>query len=389
MRKLSLLIFLLIFSISACDDDSTNDLNLSSLKTEVVENYATIVYQSYIDSYNLAVDLQTAIDNFVATPTATNFALAKNAWLAARTPYGQTEVYRFYNGPIDNETTGPEGDMNAWPLNEAFIDYVEGQPNGGIVNDGTITITEEYLRNNNAKDVDEVNVAIGYHAIEFLLWGQDSGDASQLTSGARAYTDYTTADNASRRGTYLKLCAAMLVDDLQTMVDAWKPSSSNYRSTFVADADVALANILTGMGSLSRAELSGERMDVALVNHDQEDEHSCFSDNTHTDIVMNAKGIQNVYLGTYVSSTGTLYSGKCIADLVDALDTDLNTKMTNELTVTMEKLNNIQAPFDFEISSGNSAGNARVQAGIDALDEQTNTIQEVADLLELQINTAG
>lgn len=388
-RLLPIVLGLMLFLVNACDDDGGSSVNVDGIKGEVVSTYANNVYQSYLDAYNKAVELQTVISNFVASPDATNFSLAKTAWLAARIPYGQTEAYRFYSGPIDNEATGPEGDLNAWPLNEAFIDYTIGATTGGIVNDASITITEDYLRNNNAQDVDEVNVAIGYHAIEFLLWGQDADLPNALTSGQRAFTDYTTAANADRRGTYLTLCADMLVDDLKLMVDAWAPNTNNYRSTFEAATDEALANILTGIGSLSTAELSAERMDAALVNHDQEDEHSCFSDNTHTDIVMNGKGIQNVYLGIYVTTDGTVHSGTGIDDLVEAINPELNEKLTQELASTMEKLNNIQAPFDFEISSTNSAGNARVQAGIDALDSQVITIQAIADALSLEINTKG
>lgn len=385
---------LVIFA--SCEDEKIIEVivspivNVDSIKTEAVKQYAEIVYQSYVDSKTQADALKTAIDNFVVTPTETNFALAKNAWLIARVPYGQTEVYRFYMGPIDAEPGGPEGDLNSWPLNESYIDYVEGMPEGGIINDVTITITEAYLRSNNAQDVDEVNVSIGYHAIEFLLWGQDDGDASKLTSGNRSFTDYTTADNATRRGEYLKICAEMVSDDLQILVDAWKPDVfDNYRATFVADDKKALESILTGMGSLSKAELGGERMNVALVNHDQEDEHSCFSDNTHTDIAMNAKGIQNAFLGTYIATNGTAYNGAGLYHVILAVDTDLAEKMKKELEVSVKCTNNIQAPFDFEISSDNPTGNKRVRDAITALQSQANTMVDIATKLGLTINTDG
>ena len=43
----------------------------------------------------------------------------------------------------------------------------------------------------------ETNISTGWHAIEFLLWGQD---LSATGPGARPATDYTTAPNAERRG---------------------------------------------------------------------------------------------------------------------------------------------------------------------------------------------
>lgn len=356
------------------------------LKTGVLENYASIVYQSYQDSYDKAVVLQQAINSFVASPSATTLQTTKDAWLDAREPYGQTEVYRFYEGPIDAEG-GPEGDLNAWPLDESFIDYTRDDATSGIINDLTVTIDATTLRSKNEEDGVETNVSIGYHAIEFLLWGQDDADASLKTSGSRSFTDYTTAANADRRGEYLKVCATLLVEDLQTLTEAWKSGDdSNYRASFVTGGDASLSSILTGMGSLSKAELGGERMKVALANHDQEDEHSCFSDNTHRDIVTNAQGIQNVYLGTY-----STVNGLGITDLIEALDSELNVSLKTAFTTTMTAMEAIDAnkPFDYEISSANTAGNERVQAAIDALEAQTTLLEKAASLLALSINTDG
>ncbi|NOG51162.1 MAG: hypothetical protein HND48_18330 [Chloroflexi bacterium] len=98
--------------------------------------YADIAYASYGDSLTTALDLRDAIAAFVAEPSEETFAAAKEAWLAANEPYGQTEAYRFYGGPIDDED-GPEGLLNAWPLDEAYVDYIDSDPNAGIINNLT------------------------------------------------------------------------------------------------------------------------------------------------------------------------------------------------------------------------------------------------------------
>ena len=85
----------------------------------------TRAYEASLDS---ATELDAAIDAFLADPTEETLEAAKQAWLAARDDYGLTEAFRFYGGPIDNETDGPEGLINAWPLDEVYIDYVEGDP---------------------------------------------------------------------------------------------------------------------------------------------------------------------------------------------------------------------------------------------------------------------
>jgi putative iron-regulated protein len=273
-------VLLLVASMAAvasgCGDSDAGSEGLEDAPA-VIENYATIVHASYADSLRKVEELKTAIDAFVATPNATTLQAARSAWLAAREPYGQTEVYRFYDGPIDNPTDGPEGQINTWPLDEVYVDYVQGNATGGMINNPAMfpTLTKDLLAAQNEQS-GEKNISTGYHAVEFLLWGQD---LSTTGPGSRPHTDYVTgaggtAANQDRRGQYLKLAAELVIDDLRSVRDAWAPGASNYGAEFQAlDPKEALRRILQGMGSLSGAELSGERMTTAYDNRDQEDKH--------------------------------------------------------------------------------------------------------------------
>ena len=375
-----LLVFVasLILPMSAFAQDDAADT-----KQAVLETYAEIAYASYEDSLQLAEELQAAIDAFLADPTEETFQAAKDAWLVSNEPYGQTEVYRFYGGPIDAED-GPEGLLNAWPLDEAYVDYVDGDADAGIINnvEDYPEITEELLLDLNEQGAEE-NIATGYHAIEFLLWGQDLSDDG---NGNREYTDYTDAPNADRRGEYLSIVANRLVSDLQDMVDAWAPDAENYRADFVAgDADAGLTNILTGMGVLSKSELAGERMFTAYDNQDQEDEHSCFSDNTHRDIITNAQGIANVYYGTYTRLDGSVVEGTGLDDLVAGVNSDLNDEMLTALESSMVAVNEIPVPFDQAIV--NPEGRPLVLEAVFLLQDQGDLIAEIASELGLTINT--
>lgn len=386
--KSTLLLMLTITALfTACKKDDNDGDNNATLKQEIKENYAALVYQNYLDSYNAAVALKTAINTFIASPTQTNFDAAKQAWLAAREPYGQTEAFRFANGPIDDED-GPEGLINAWPLDEGYIDYVTGNTTSGIVNDTTITIDAATLESLNEQG-GETNISIGFHAIEFLLWGQDDPNTALETPGQRPYTDFVTdgsgtADNQDRRGAYLNLIADLLVDHLELMVDAWDPAgTNNYRATFLAlDNDVAIANMLTAMGVLSKGELAGERIFVAYDNQDQEDEHSCFSDNTHRDIILNATGIRNVYTGTYNGTT--TISGASLSDLVAEVDADLNQELLTLLNSSVDKTENIYVPFDHALTL--SAERPHILTTVQELQDQGDKIVEVAAVLGLTIS---
>lgn len=400
MKKQIIILTLGIVGFSSCKKEDEKplepvrpDLNLT-LKKAIVKNYADIVHMNYVDSYNKANELKTAISNFVASPSASSFQSCKDKWLEAREPYGQTEAFRFAGGPID-DSDGPEGLLNAWPLDEAYIDYVQGSANSGIVNDLTKfpTINKVILDSLNEKG-GEKNISIGYHAIEFLLWGQDLTSPSLKQAGQRPYTDFVvrtggTASNQARRGQYLILCSELLLDHLQLMVDEWKPSTtSNYRKRFLTlDPNVAIKNMLTGIGVLSKSELAGERIFTAYDNQDQEDEHSCFSDNTHRDVRTNWKGIKNVYQGNYLSSDGmTVVSGSSIADLMNIIDPTFAAAVNTVLNKANTDTEATGIPFDYAIF--NATERPIILTSVNSLRSFGDKVAEVGSKLGLTINTA-
>ena len=341
----------------------------------VLNNYANIVHATYADTLQSAQTLQKAVNDFIASPSAAGLEASRSAWLAAREPYGQTEAFRFYGGPID-DAKDIEGRLNAWPLDEAYIDYVKSKPASGIINNPKAPLTIDRLIKLNARG-GEANVATGYHAVEFLLWGQDFNPKGP---GDRSYTDFVDGQgkNADRRRHYLKLVTDQVVADVQTLADQWAEGKTNYRAKLLKEQpEAALRKVLTGLAVLSSAELSGERMQVALDNQDQEDEHSCFSDNTHRDAVTNAKGIENVWLGRYVRADGSTLQGASLRDLVNAKDAALAEKTSKQIRSSVEAAEAIPAPFDRAIIAG-SAGRPKIEATIKSLTAQSNDIVAAA-----------
>jgi putative iron-regulated protein len=345
----------------------------------VVRHYAELVHATYADTLAAALELQQTVDAFVAHPSAVGLAQAREAWRAAREWYGQTEAFRFYAGPIDDDE-GPEARLNGWPMDESYVDYVRDRSDAGIINDRTAPITKEALAGLNERGGEE-NIATGWHAIEFLLWGQDFNDGG---AGDRSYEDYVDGKrpNADRRRQYLAAVTGLLIDDLRYLVDAWAPGADNYRTAFERGGEESLRKIMVGIGSLSRGELAGERMEVALSTHDQEDEHSCFSDNTHRDIVSNALGIENVWLGRYRRRDGSTLEGPSLRALVAARDPTLAQRLTLEIAATRTAAAAIQAPFDREIAGGRDApGRQRVQKTIDSLVRQSKDLVDAASTI--------
>ncbi len=360
-------------------------VDVDALKVEVVAHYANGVHGLYSQSLSSAQVMDSAIDAFLADPNPASLEAAKRAWLRARDDYGPTEVFQFYGGPIDNEENGPEGLINAWPMDESYIDYVEGNATAGIINmpDEYPTIDADLIISLNEEGGEE-NVSTGWHAIEFLLWGQDLNDDGP---GDRPVEDYTTNDNADRRVQYLAVTSDTLIGHLQDMVDAWAPGGGNYRAEFLAmPADDALVNIITGAGALSQGELAGERINVAYEERFQEDEHSCFSDNTVADIVGNAIGVRMALTGDY-----GVVSGPGIIDLFAAENEDLAQQLADETRVAVNMAHNIPDPFDQHLSdtaSDSAFGRTQVKSTIDALIKQAETIVAGAAAFGYQINTS-
>ncbi len=383
---------LLMFTNCSSDDNNT-PITPPATKAAVIQNYTNIVYQSYKDSYDRAVELQTAINTFTDTPTEANFTSAKNAWLTAREPYGQTEVYRETNGPIDTPDGGTEGQINAWPLDENYIDYVRdgsgGVTSNGIINDTSITIDEATLigANEGGTGVPEKNISTGYHAIEFLLWGQDFADPSNGLAGQRPYTDYVTGaigtnQNQDRRATYLKVVTDILVKDLKALVDTWVEGGT-YRTTFLAlPEDTALKNIINGAFFISGNELAVERMSVA-VEQSQEDEHSCFSDNTHRDINGNALGVNNVIFGRYGNITGASFYD--LVNLTDPIQAEKLKVAADNATAKVNVIVNSDSKFDILIGQETISSPGVILEAVGALQTQAAEISAAASSINIEL----
>ena len=376
---------------------------------DLLSHYADLAYAVYEDSLIAARDLQGEVNQFVANPTEDNLADARAAWRSARIPYQQSEVYRFGNAIVDDW----EGKVNAWPLDEGLIDYVaasygaESEENPGyranivaspsftfsgeMIDAGAITkaLLAETLHELGGV---EANVATGYHAVEFLLWGQDLNGTGP-GAGARPASDFDPAKcswgNCDRRAAYLQTATDLLIDDLEWMTAQWAPGGEAREGLVGGDVNQGLAVILTGMGSLSYGELAGERMQLGLLLHDPEEEHDCFSDNTHASHYYDALGIRNIYLGQYERIDGSVVEGPGVSDLVAAASADADAALRARLDATMAAMGEIVSAaeggeaYDQQIGEGNPAGNARVQAAIDALAAQTGAIEGAVAALNL------
>ncbi|MGY5452340.1 imelysin family protein [Agarivorans sp. MS3-6] len=379
-------------------------------QNQVVAHYAELAHAVFSDSHSSAVSLQNASQQLISAPSAQHLAAAKAAWKEARRFYQQSEVFRFGNPIVDDW----EGQLNAWPLDEGLIDYVAADYQYELGNPGATAnivanthvqvgentldlsvINPELLASLNELAGSEANVATGYHAVEFLLWGQDL-HGSDAGAGERAYTDYAsgsacTNGNCDRRAAYLAAVTQLLVDDLAWMSQQWANGGDYQQQLLAEPSEQALRRVMFGMGSLSLGELAGERMKVALEANSTEDEHDCFSDNTHNSHYYNNRGISNVYFGEFKRLNGSMLNGPSLHDLVKQKDPAIakSNKMMFELSmaetaklVASAEQNGVY--FDQLIAANNSDGHALINGTILALVEQTRAIEASAKVLGIE-----
>ena len=378
----------------------------------VTRTYVDIAHAAYEDSLISARALRQAIGAFLDAPSAATLEQARDAWIAARVPYQQTEVYRFGN-PIVDEW---EGKVNAWPLDEGLIDYVDAAAYGAESEENTFyaanvianptltvagrtidasTIDADLLRSLHEVDEVEANVATGYHAIEFLLWGQDLNGTGP-GAGERPATDFMpgadcTGGHCERRRAYLMAATDLLIADLEEIVAAWAPDGGGRATLDALPATGQIAVMLNGMGSLSYGELAGERMQLGLMLHDPEEEHDCFSDNTHNSHYDDARGIHNVYHGRYRRIDGSVVEGPSLADLVRAAAPEVDAEMRARLDATAAAMQRLKdtadsgaMAYDQMLGESNPEGNAIVQEAVDALKAQTRVMEQAAVALGVE-----
>jgi putative iron-regulated protein len=383
----------------------------------VVDTYGDVALAMYEDALATAEQLQGAVEAFLANPTPETLSAARDAWKAARVPYQQTEGYRFGNAVVDDW----EGRVNAWPLDEGLIDYVnvdlygEEKPDNPLYTANVIAspelqvgpelvdareITPALLSGSlqEAQGV-EANVATGYHAMEFLLWGQDL-NGTEPGAGDRPASDYDVANctngNCERRAAYLKAATDLLVADLREMVANWQDGGAARQDLASKGNEGPVAAMLTGLGSLSYGELAGERIKLGLILHDPEEEHDCFSDNTHNSHYYDQVGMLAIWTGDYRRADGTSVSGPSVRDMVAARSPEAAARVDQAMAATLAKMEVMRETaesgtmaYDQMLAAGNAEGNRILEEVVESLVTQARAVEAAVAAMNLTVQLEG
>ena len=343
----------------------------------IAESYGALVFKTYDTLLGSNQALLTEVRALAAAPTEAQLEKTKEAWKAARLVYSLTESFRFYGGPIDRADgeaaeRGPEPLINAWPIDEAYLDGVRGNENSGLVQDANKELNEKNLVDWNEKD-GERNISTGYHAIEFLLWGQDF---SVTGPGSRSIKDFQPDQNqfAQRRSQVLVLLTELLVKHSGQLKAAWAPEAKYPRQFKAEKPDEILRRILVGVTTLGSDEMAGERLTVALEKNDPEHEQDCFSDFSIEDLKANQQGIEAVLV-----QSGLL-------DFFKKQKPKEAKLLVAQLAHVKRDLNAIPAPFDALLIDKKNPNRKKVESAILSLQKQSRIIDRITKTWGLELN---
>lgn len=386
-----------------------------SEERKILKHFVTQGKLQYGDALTSAKALKRAIYEFLANPSSKTHQQAKSTYRQARVAYQQTEAFRFAHPEVDEL----EGRVNAWPLDEGFIDYVaksyaaEGEFAGAylmaqnFLKLGTKTLSlttfdTATLRALHEFAGSESNVATGYHAIEFLLWGQDLSGAAH-GAGKRSFTDYMvsscTVGHCQRRKDYLLAVTNLLVADIAEMAELFDTYGAVTKRLLATDDQTLFHQVIEGLASFTYGELAGERMQLGLLLGDPEEEHDCFSDLTHLSHYYNVVGIHNIYFGTFTDLAGKTTQGASLAEYVRRKNPELATKLEVAFTATLARARVIYdaaerssqpMSYDMMLLPENAAsGGQLVQGLVDALKVKTDYLLAVGKQLGFDLRPEG
>ncbi len=368
------IVALLICGLGLCGFEKTfassQKLTAAQIRP-IAESYRTLVQKAYSETLETNQQLHAEAEKFTATSSEEQLLKVREAWKKARLAYSRTEAFRFYGGPIDQAETGLEPLMNAWPIDESYLDGVVGRPDSGLIQNPKDypVLDAKTLIAANEKD-GERNVSTGYHAVEFLLWGQD---LSPDKPGQRKATEFT-GPVGKRRGQMLTALTGLLVSQSQALTAAWDLNAPYVRSFLSEKPDEIMRRILVALTSLSADEMAGERMAVALEKNDPENEQDCFSDFSLEDMKANESGIMNVF-----NQTGLM-------GLFQKTNAKAATVLKNRMQAAKKKIASIPAPFDKILLNPKSKDRAKVQMAIRSLQEQARDINHFAKIWGIELN---
>ena len=246
------------------------DPQLSEFTKEISLDY---VRQIGIDFKKVAIEidkLQLSIITLINQTNSKNLSLSRQAWQDAHSAYELTTLHRYFATQLLDEHNNLalvqlQYQVNHWPIVPGYIDYVDGYPDSGIIFDINVNLENGSLRDQHGS-FDESEVTLGFHVIEFLLWGDSTHLNTRPANDYRGIKELSAEEieqgytlkqlSHNRRRLFLTVVTDILVEDFRALQTLWIAQAPGIRQRIESTSGPQLIFILAdSMSAMLTEEL--------------------------------------------------------------------------------------------------------------------------------------
>ena len=294
---------------------------LSASAKEIVLEYVEQIGADLIQAGIEIERFQSSIVTLADHVRSENLSLSKQAWLDAHSAYELTTLHRYFATQLLGEQNSLalmqlQYQINHWPIIPGYIDYVNGYPDSGIVYDINVTLDVDSLREQHGA-FDIYEVTLGFHVIEFLLWGYDTDSVARPATDFDAVLELTPEETESgysleqlsnnRRRLFLDVAADTLVEDFRALQSLWLTEESSIRQRIESTSGIELIVILAdSMSAMLNQELLLRSLYPMLNGDFVESIQSPYSRSTQNAVSSQLSGLERLLLEHQTENGTTL-----------------------------------------------------------------------------------
>ena len=294
---------------------------LSASAKEIVLKYIEQIGTDLIQARIEIERFQSSIVTLADHVSSENLSLSKQAWLDAHSAYELTTLHRYFATQLIGEQNSLalmqlQYQINHWPIIPGYIDYVNGYPDSGIVYDINVTLDVDSLREQHGA-FDIYEVTLGFHVIEFLLWGYDTDSVARPAADFDAVLELTPEETESgysleqlsnnRRRLFLAVAADTLVEDFRALQSLWLTEESSIRQRIESTSGTELIVILAdSMSAMLNQELLLRSLYPMLNGDFVESIQSPYSRSTQNAVSSQLSGLERLLLEHQTENGTTL-----------------------------------------------------------------------------------
>jgi len=196
--------------------------------------------ESCYQSVGLAMlELRAQNNEFLEFPSQSLLLQLQGTWNSAHQLFSACLIYQ-QPIPFSFETTflTTLNQIESWPIQGGYIDYLQGYEHTGLINDLTVDINLPVLKEQH-KLTDSFDVSLGFHALEFILWGdtlERSSDDFEASEPDFSNIGYET-NAKNRRRAYLLAVVSQIDDQVAQLQSRWDSADNSFSSTLSTMTD--------------------------------------------------------------------------------------------------------------------------------------------------------